>query len=153
MGFKEGSSIGVEFSLETGIKVGDCMKTRVVMIQDDASVYDVAVRMKKEDVGSVVVFDSKNKKPYGIVTNDDIVRRAVAARKMSLTAKDVLSKPLIGIAPEADLTDAAKLMGTENIKRLVVFKGTKIVGIISSRDIVKISPSLYDLIAEKEKFR
>ncbi|MBI5229475.1 CBS domain-containing protein [Candidatus Micrarchaeota archaeon] len=129
------------------------MKTDLVTIGDDASVYEAAKKMKQKNVGSLVVYDAKTKKKYGIVTNDDIVKRAVAVKKMDVKIRNVTSKPLVGVQPEADLSEAAKLMGNENLKRLVVLKDDRIVGIISSRDIIRISPSLYDLIAEKEHFR
>ena len=129
------------------------MKTNLVTINDDADIFEAAGKMKQKSVGSLIVFDSKTKKQYGIVTNDDIVRRAVAVRKTDLKIRDIASKPLTGISPDADLSEAAKIMGNEDLKRLVVFKGDRIVGIISTRDIIRISPSLYDLIAEKEHFR
>lgn len=129
------------------------MKTTLVTIKDDATVFDAAKKMKENKVGSLIVLNSKNNKPYGIVTNDDIVWRCVAKKRMDCRVKDIASKPLLGTNPDADLRDAAKLMGSENVKRLVVFNGNEVVGIISSKDIIAISPSLYDLIAEKSKVR
>lgn len=138
--------------METGIKVGDCMKTSLVTIGEDASIIEAARKMKQSDVGSLLVED-KNKRVYGILTSDDVVHKAVSAEKTAEPVKNFASKPLVGIKVDADLRDAAKLMGEKNVKRLVVFKtdGKSIAGIISQKDIVRISPSLYDLIAERER--
>jgi len=138
--------------METGIKVGDCMKTSLVTIREDASIVEAARKMKQSNVGSLLVED-KNKRVYGILTSDDVVHKAVSAEKTAEPVKNFASKPLVGIKIDADLRDAAKLMGERNVKRLVVFKtdGKSIAGIISQKDIVRISPSLYDLIAERER--
>jgi len=135
--------------METGVKAGDCMRRSLVTISDDASMYEAAKVMTDARVGGLLVTDAK-KKIYAMMTDDDIVRKAVATKKMDLKVKDIASKPLIGVAASADINEAAKLMGQKNIKRLAVFDAGKIVGIMSERDIVRISPSLYDLIAEKE---
>lgn len=135
---------------ETGIRVGDCMKSPIITVADSASVYEVAKKMKENKVGSLVVVDKKGT-PYGVITTTDLVYR-VLAKKRTGKAKAFASKPLITIASNADLSEAAKLMRDRGVKRLVVLKGDKPIGIISQRDIVRISPSLYDLIAERKHY-
>lgn len=131
------------------------MKTELVTIMDDASVFEAAERMTKNDVGCLVVTNSRGK-IYALLTDEDLVRKVLSKRKLDAAVKDVASKPLIGLGPESDLTDAARLMGQKRVKRLVVFAGRDghdVVGLISARDIVDLSPSLYDLIAERERIR
>jgi len=108
--------------------------------------------MKDKDVSCLLVTDAKGK-IYALVTDADLVRNALAPKKLDVKIKDIASKPLVGLEPDKDISEAAKLMGAKNIKRLVVFKGSNVAGIISARDIVRISPSLYDLIAEKERVK
>jgi len=133
--------------MDTGIKVGECMQSSLVKIKDSASVFDAARKMKDSNIGSLLVEDSK---VYGIVTADDIVFKAVATRKMDSSVKDLLSKPLISVSMDADLAEAARIMGEKDVKRLVVKSGQKIVGIVSQKDIIRISPSLYGVIAKRE---
>jgi predicted transcriptional regulator len=135
--------------METGIKVGDIMKTSIIAINDDSTIQEAAKLMKSKNIGSLLVKD-KGKRIYGILTDRDLVEKAlVIGASNSTKITKFVSKPLIGIEPEADISEAAKLMGNEDLRRLVVFKQGKVVGILSEKDIVKISPSLYDLIAEK----
>jgi predicted transcriptional regulator len=134
--------------METGIKVGDCMKTTLVSIEENASIYDAAALMKKKNVSGLFVTDAKGE-VHAMVTDADIVKRAVAPKKMNAKVKDVASKPLIGIDASRDLSEAARLMGQRDVKRLVVFKQKRVAGIVSVKDIIRISPSLYDLVAEK----
>lgn len=135
--------------MDTGIKVGDCMKTSLVTIDGNASVYEAAELMTKKGVGSLLVVSKGN--INAIVTDADLVRKCVAKRKMDLKVKDVASKPLVTIAPTVDLAEAARTMGLKRVKRLVVVRNGRVSGIISETDIVQISPSLYDLIVERDR--
>lgn len=76
--------------------------------------------------------------PMGIVTERDIVRRAVAKR-MPLDTKisEIMSKSLIAIDPDASLKDAARLMSSNKIRRLPVLKQNKLVGIVVAADFVR----------------
>ena len=132
--------------METGIKVGDCMKTNLVTVSENASVMQAAGVMKEKDVNSLLVVDGKGEKS-GLVTSGDLVRRCLASGKVEATVGSVASKPYVTISPEADISEAARLMGKNKVKRLVVKSGNSVMGIISQVDIIRITPSLYDLIA------
>lgn len=135
--------------MDTGIKVGDCMKTVLVTISESASIVDAAKKMKARAVGSLLVLDS-NDKTYAIITESNIVKKALAEGKLDGKVKDFASFPLVTISVGSDVSEAAKLMGAKNVRRLVVIAEGKIVGIVSQKDVIRISPALYDLIAEKE---
>ncbi len=138
--------------MDTGIKVGDCMRSELVTISENASIYEAAEKMTRQDVGCLVVTDVRDK-IYALITDEDLVRKVLAKKRLDAKVADVASKPLIGLPPDADLSEAAKLMGKKRVKRLVVFSGRDVVGLISARDIVNLSPSLYDLIAERERIK
>lgn len=136
--------------METGIKVGDVMTSSLVTISENASIHDAAKKMKEKGISSLLVTQNGSGKIYGIVTSKDMVYKVLAKGKNGDTkVKDVHSAPLVGVEPEADISDAARLMGKEDLRRVVVFKNAKIVGILSAKDLIRISPSLYDLIAER----
>ena len=134
--------------MDTGIKVGDCMKTPLITISENASVYDAAKKMADHGIGSLLV--EKNKSVKAIVTDYDLVEKALAKKKTDMKIGQLASKPLVTISPEKDLSEAARKMGDSKIRHLVVMQGGKAVGMISSTDIIRISPSLYDLIAQKQ---
>jgi len=62
-----------------------------------------------------------------------------------------MTKPPATINASADVTEAAKKMREMKIRRLVVLKGSKLDGIITSNDIVDITPALIDVMAEKSQ--
>ena len=137
--------------MDTGIKVGDCMKATLVTIDEDASIVDAAKKMKGKKVSCLLVTDSSGKCER-IVTESDLVKKALATEKLSVKVKNVANQPLITISAGADITAAAKQMGKENVRRLIVLDRQDIVGIISAKEVMRISPSLYDLIAEQEHY-
>lgn len=130
------------------ISVGDAMVRGVIYVKPKDNVQKVAKVMKDNDIESVIVIEKGL--GAGIVTDTDIISKIVAdgldPRKTNVS--DIMTSPLITIAPGADIDDAARKMRAEDIHRLVVTQGGKIVGIISEFDIVKVEPALHVLIRE-----
>ena len=62
----------------------------------------------------------------------------------------IMSAPIISISPNADITEAARLMAKNNVRRLPVAEHGKLVGIITASDITAISPQLTDIMAHPE---
>jgi CBS domain-containing protein len=94
-------------------------------------------------------------RPVGIITEADIVRRVIAEKRDTVTtkAKDVMSSPLFYVSPETPLTDAMRIMAKSNIRRVVVLKNDALAGIVTSRDILRWSPELIDILVESLKMK
>ncbi len=135
------------------LKVGDVMMKTVVTASTNDSIEFVAKLMKKNNVGSIIVVDGTEKSvAKGIITERDIVYKLVAQKKNmeSSAAKDVMSKPLRVVKPETTLEQAATAMRENKIKRLpVVNDKNELIGILSEGDIMRIFPSVIDLVEEK----
>lgn len=105
-------------------------------IEQGLSIQHTANIMKERGRGSLVVLD--NKKPIGIITERDIVRRVVAeGRDLNIKVKDVMSTPLITVGPEATVEVAAKIMYENSIRRLPVVENDNLLGIVTATDFVK----------------
>jgi len=130
------------------IMVRDVMTKNVKTVKTDDTVHAAVQKMNKFDIGSVIVTASG--RPVGIITETNIMRRIVGPRMDPATiwAKDIMTGPLITIDPNADLTEAAKIMAKNNINRLPVMEGDKLVGLISSTDIVKANPTQLSILEE-----
>ena len=127
--------------------------TKQVIVSDvNDSLEDISRTMKKYGVGSVIAVDKKAvKKARGIVTERDIVYKVIALGKhpSKMKVSDVMSKPLRVITPDATLEEAAHAMKINKVKRLPVVNGQKeLVGILSETDIMRVFPSIIDLIEE-----
>lgn len=128
--------------------VRDVMAKNVKTVKTDDTVHAAVKKMNKFDIGSVIVTASG--RPVGIITETNIMRRIVGPRMDPATiwAKDIMTGPLITIDPNADLTEAAKLMAKNNINRLPVMEGDKLVGLLSSTDILKANPTQLSILEE-----
>ena len=120
-----------EMGLRTRVLVKDVMTSPVITVDEESSVSEVARLMEKHNVGCIIVTD-KMEKPVGIITERDLVVRILAKnlQPTDLTAKDVMTTPLITVDPDETISEAARRMSHLNIRRLgVVYKG-KLEGII-----------------------
>jgi len=110
-----------------------------------------AALMKENDVSSLIVV-SKGV-PVGIVTEKDFVEKSVApnAKPSQLTVRDIMSSPLVTVAPSCDVVQAARTMASLRIRRLAVLEQGRLVGILTEGDLLKISPELIEITREFEK--
>ncbi len=133
--------------------VKEIMSTNVITMPPDASILEVAKSMAEVDIGSIVIVERHS--PIGIITETDIVRRVVAVGKnvQTTSAKDIMTAPLVYVNPNTALTDAMRMMARSNIRRVIVLKNGNLAGIITSRDILKWSPELIDVLVESLKLR
>ncbi|UCC33533.1 MAG: CBS domain-containing protein [Candidatus Bathyarchaeota archaeon] len=141
-----------EIGIRTRMLVKDIMSSPVFTIDGDATVNEAAQLMKEHELGCIIVV-SKEGKPAGIITERDLVKRVLAknAKASKLSAKEVMTSPLSTVDPDETLSDAAKRMSDLKIRRLgVMYKGN-LVGIISSKDILAVTPELIEIIQEKAK--
>jgi CBS domain-containing protein len=136
----------------TEVKVEDVMSSPVMTIKDTDTVLAASKLMKKNEIGCVVVVD-KSGKPVGLMTERDVVRRVAALDLLpsKVQAGKAMTKPPAAIDTGADVAEAAKKMRELRVRRLVVLEAGKLEGIITSNDIVDITPALIDVMAEKSQ--
>jgi len=141
-----------EMGIRTRMLVKDVMTSPVITVDEDATVDKAAQLMDEGHVGCILV-TSKEGKPLGIITESDLVTQVLAKniQPSKLTAKEVMTSPLITIDPDETLSEAARRMSRLNIRRLgVMYKGD-LVGIVSDKDILAITPELIEIIQEKAR--
>jgi len=117
-------------------KVEEVMTRGVLTIDSSKTVAEAAELMIQKEVGDVVV--TENDSPRGIVTERDFVRRVIAKqRPLDTKITDVMTTPLITIAPDASINEAARKMVNNKIRRLPVIRDHKLVGILVVSDFAK----------------
>ena len=136
----------------TDVKVRDVMSKPVITVRESDEVVIAAKLMDKRGIGGVIVVN-REANPLGIITERDLVRRITAKNLLpsKVEAGQVMSKPLVTVDSSIDVTEAAKKMNQLNIRRLGVMEQGKLVGLVTSKDIVEITPALIDVIVEKSK--
>jgi len=139
-----------DIGLRPKMLVKDVMSSPAITVEENAPANRVAELMERHDVGCVIV-TTKEEKPIGIITERDLILRVLAknVKPDTLKAEEVMTSPLITIEPDATITETARRMSRLNIRRLgVVYKG-RLVGIISSKDVLGVMPELLEMIQEK----
>lgn len=135
---------------EPGILVRDVMTSKVISVSEEESITRVAKLMSQHNIGSVIVTNEKGR-PVGIITERDVVKRTVAKNLLpsKVYAKQIMSAPLITVSPKEKISKAAKKMSELGVRKLVVMDGGNLIGIITSKDIVRITPELISVITER----
>ena len=105
-------------------------------VSPTTSVVSAAKTMKSARVSSLLV--KKGKQFVGIVTDTDIVRRAVSSGKPlgRLTVEKIMTSPIRTIDASRPVDDAQDMMGDNNIRHLGVTRAGEIVGVVSVRDLL-----------------
>jgi CBS domain-containing protein len=117
-------------------KVHEVMTERPRAVTPDTPVSEAARLMESEDVGALPVLDGEQL--AGIVTDRDIVIRAVAGEKdpKGMPVREIVSKEVATIGPDDTLSDALKLMASAQVRRIpVVDEGNRLVGMLSQADV------------------
>lgn len=135
-------------NMTTRVLVRDIMNSPVVSASPNDTVRDIAKKMKEEKIGSIVIMDKD--KPVGIVTDWDIVSNGLTkdVKPSQIKAKDVM-QDIHTIESEESITEAARQLRKHSIKRLGVIYKKRLVGIISSSDVIAVTPDLVDVVSEK----
>lgn len=139
--------------MKTGYTVHDCMTTKPISVESNIAIQECAKVMKTNHVGALVIKD--NHKSLGIITEQDIVRNGIAEGKnvLSMKVKELMEKNVITIKPSEDIYNALIKMRDYNIRHLPVLEKGVMVGLLTLKDILKIEPSLFELVVEKFSLR
>ena len=116
--------------------VAAIMSKKPKTVGPSLSVVGAAKKMKTARVGSLLV--KKGKKLIGIVTDTDIVRRAVSANKPlgKMTVEKIMTTPICTIEGSQSVDDAQDMKADLGVRHLGVTKDGEIVGVISVRDLL-----------------
>jgi len=138
--------------MKTGVKVMDAMTKSPIIVNSSISIKECCKIMLKEGVGGIIV---KDKNGIGIITEKDIIEKVVAKNldPEKTTAKRIMTKNMVIISPDKDIYDAIIKMRDKDVRRLPVIYNGELVGLLTEKDILKIEPSLFDLLIERYEIR
>ncbi|MFN4132922.1 MAG: cyclic nucleotide-binding/CBS domain-containing protein [Candidatus Hadarchaeales archaeon] len=132
------------------VSIKEAMTAKVLTIGPNATVATAAKKMAENSVGSIVVVEGK--KPIGILTERDLLMKVVStdAKPSKVLVKKVMSSPLTTIGPDSDVVEAARIMARNRIRRLPVVDKGKLIGIVTTADIMAVSPEIMEASAVEE---
>ncbi len=120
------------------------MITALETISDKADVISAAKKMRKKQIGSLAVvrrgtlMRDREQKIVGLITETDIIRRAVAdERNLATTTVDmVMSNPMVAVEASWPLPEAYQMMKDAGVRHLLVTRNNVVVGLVSLRDLL-----------------
>jgi CBS domain-containing protein len=129
------------------VLVKEAMKANPVTVKPKTTVKEAAELMRKRSIGNCIVIDNK---PIGIITESDILKKVVAEDKKAseILVEEIMVTPIIVIDPYVDIEEAMKTMSKCNIRRLPVVEDGNLIGIITIKDILRLSPMLLEIARE-----
>jgi CBS domain-containing protein len=121
------------------VKVRELMTKNPVAARPDQSLRDIAAMMKQNDCGCLPVEDPQSHRLLGVVTDRDIVTRAIAeGGDGGTTARDVMSSNPSCCSPEDDIKAVERVMAEKQVRRVpIVDRSGRAVGIVAQADLAR----------------
>lgn len=134
--------------METDLRVSDVMTRKLITADQSETADRLGKLMAEANVGSIII--TREKKPVGIVTERDLVVEIVSrnVQPSSVHAQEIMSTPLITIAPDTSVEMASREMVRRRIRRLPVVQGNRLVGLVSDSDLLSVSSELSEILRD-----
>jgi CBS domain-containing protein len=124
---------------------------KIVTVEPDARIPEVARKMMDQNVGAVLVVDEEDGKPRGIITDRDIVLRCIAKNidVNDCTVEQVLSETVETVSDTAGVFDCIHKMREAGVRRMpVTDEHGRTVGIVSFGDLLGMLSTEFSELAE-----
>ncbi len=119
----------------SSILVKDIMSKALISVNITTPVFQIAKMMQLGEIGTILV--KENGTHVGIITDRDFATKITSKNiPLDTPVKKIMSSPLITINYREQISVAAKMMSHKKVRKLVVFEKGKIVGLITSTDLV-----------------
>ena len=115
------------------VKIADLMARRVVTSTPHQTVGHVRDMMARNKVHSIPIVGPENE-PLGIVTTTDLARRV----KDTSPVSRIMTRDIVVVPAYNDVSVAARVMRKHKIHHVIVTHEKRVVGLISSFDLLKL---------------
>jgi CBS domain-containing protein len=129
---------------EGDMRVSELMQKDVKTVGPDAVVNDVVVSLADSHISALAVVDGMGRM-VGVISSTDILTSEAEAQDAverealfeQMVVRDIMTRRPLTVSPEADLREAARQMLYADVHRLFVVDGDRVVGVISTTDIMR----------------
>lgn len=117
------------------LKVKDIMTRNIITIPRDMSVQEICATFLKHKLGGLPVIDKKGNL-IGFVSERDIIASVRSKNFLDKKAKDVMTKKVFSLREDTSAEEASKIFSEKPFHYVPVTHRSKVVGIISRKDII-----------------
>jgi CBS domain-containing protein len=116
------------------MKISEIMTKAAVTDTTEDTLTEACEKMRHAQTSSMLIMDDD--RLVGIVTERDVVKAVAQGLDPKETrVKDLMTTDIVTIGPMTTLKEAANIMATKWIRHLPIVEGSKVVGMISQRDL------------------
>jgi acetyl-CoA synthetase len=116
--------------------VKEVMKSPPVTLYPQATLAEAVRIMAEKNIGFVVLMDGD--KLVGVVSERDVVKALASGMPLNTPLEKIATKRVITIEPDKSVVEAADLMAENKIRHLVIVERSRVVGVISLRDLIRL---------------
>lgn len=117
--------------------VKNVMSKQIYTIKANATIRDAAEKMRKLNIGSLLVVEEDETTILGIISERDVLR-AYADKKIYSKVEDYMTREVKGVKEDTSIIEALTIMLDNGFRHLpIVNDKGKVSGIVSIRDLVK----------------
>ncbi len=118
------------------VRVRSVMQTAVPTLKKEAKIEDAAKLICRTENGCIVIVEDK--KPIGIVTELDFVRKIAAGRiNFRDTIGKIMTSPVVCMTPGMKLDEALKTIDTKRFRKYPVMEANQLAGLVTKNDVVQ----------------
>lgn len=131
-----GATSGLRYSGARGMQIKEIMTRQVEVVHPEATLWEAAQKMAALDIGPLPVCTGDQL--VGMLTDRDITVRATAEGRdpKATRVHEVMTPEVLYTFEDQDISEAARIMTEQQIRRLVVLnQAKKLVGIVSLGDL------------------
>jgi CBS domain-containing protein len=142
------------FTYMKNILVSDIMTRDPVTVSPNTNLLECAKKMVQKKTGSLLILE--NQKLVGFISQRDILWALTKKPNQDLTkirAIEISPKKIAVIKPNSTISEAIEKIKRLKFEKLPVVLGNKLVGVLTTRDIVNFNPGIYPEMDEFEKIR
>lgn len=120
------------------VRVRDVMKRQFDIVDGMETVADALARMLHVETKCLIVKKRHRDDEYGLVLMSDIARKVLARDRAAerVNIYEIMSKPLLTVAPDMDIRYCARLFARFKLSRAPVIENREVIGIVSLTDLV-----------------
>src|SRR5271157_1040667 len=106
-------------------------------ISADATVFEAMQLMADKNVGALPVVD--NSRLIGIISERDYARKVIlkGLSSKNTPVRDIMTREVLTASPSDTIADCIRVMTEKRVRHLPVLEGTKMIGIVSIRDVMR----------------